>query len=70
MAVATPLEEALRQSLREMIVWLEELTGMSKQEAYLLIGCVGDARPGQAQVAHYSMRCIFPKKYLRQYRQP
>jgi len=65
-AVATPLEEAMRQSLREMIFWLEERTGMSKHEAYMLIGCVGDARPGQAQVSHYSMRCIFPKKYLRQ----
>jgi amidase len=65
-AVATPLEEAVRQSLREMIFWLEERTGMSKHEAYLLIGCVGDSRPGQAQISHYSMRCIFPKKYLRQ----
>jgi amidase len=65
-AVATPLEEAVRQSLREMIFWLEELTGMSKHEAYLLIGCVGDSRPGQVQTPHYSMRCIFPKKYLRQ----
>jgi amidase len=65
-AVATPLEEAVRQSLREMIFWLEERTGMSKHEAYLLIGCVGDTRPGQVQISHYSMRCIFPKKYLRQ----
>ena len=65
-AVATPLEEAVRQSLREMIFWLEERTGMSKHEAYLLIGCVGDSRPGQVQISHYSMRCIFPKKYLRQ----
>jgi amidase len=67
-AVATPLEEAVRQSLREMIFWLEERTGMSKHEAYLLIGCVGDSRPGQVQISHYSMRCIFPKKYLRQRR--
>jgi acetamidase/formamidase len=65
-AVATPLEEALRLSLREMILWIEERTGMSKHEAYMLIGCVGDARPGQAQVPNYSMRCIFPKEYLRQ----
>ncbi len=65
-AVATPLEEAMRQSLREMIFWIEERTGMSKHEAYMLIGCVGDARPGQAQIPQYSMRCIFPKKYLRQ----
>jgi len=65
LAVGTPLEEAARQSLREMIFWLEELTGMTKHEAYLLLGCVGDWRPGQVQVPQYSMRCIFPKKYLR-----
>ncbi len=64
--IATPLEEAMRQALREMLIWIEERTGMSKHEAYLLVGCVGDARPGQAQVPNYSMRCIFPKKYLRQ----
>lgn len=63
--IATPLEEALRLALREMIVWIGELTGMSKHEAYLLIGLVGNARPGQAQVPNYSMRCIFPKAYLR-----
>src|SRR6266478_2553822 len=48
--IATPLEEAARQALREMICWMEELTGMSKHEAYLLAGCVGAWRPGQAQV--------------------
>ncbi len=63
--IATPLEEAVRQSLREMIFWIGELTGMSKHEAYLLIGLAGDSRPGQAQIPNYSMRCIFPKKYLR-----
>ncbi len=66
--IATPLEEAARQALREMIGWIEELTGMSKHEAYLLAGCVGDWRPGQVQVPNYSMRCIFPKKYLRERR--
>ncbi len=63
-AVATPLEEALRLALREMILWLEELTGLSRHEAYLLVGAVGHARPGQAQVSHYSMRCIMPRAYL------
>jgi acetamidase/formamidase len=63
--IATPLEEAARQALREMLCWIEERTGMSKHEAYLLAGCVGDWRPGQVQVPNYSMRCIFPKKYLR-----
>ncbi|MEO8130874.1 MAG: acetamidase/formamidase family protein [Bryobacteraceae bacterium] len=66
--IATPLEEAARLALREMICWIGELTGMSKHEAYLLAGCVGDWRPGQVQVPNYSMRCIFPKEYLRQRR--
>lgn len=66
--IGTPLEEAARQALREMLYWIEELTGMSKHEAYLLLGCVGHWRPGQVQVPNYSMRCLFPKNYLRQRR--
>jgi acetamidase/formamidase len=63
-AVACPLEEALRLALREMILWLEELTGMSKRDAYVLIGIAGHARPGQAQISLYSMRCLMPRAYL------
>jgi len=37
---------------------------MTKQEAYLLIGTAGHARPGQAQVGMYSMRCMVPKAML------
>ena len=66
--IATPLEEAARQALREMIFWIGERTGMSKHEAYLLIGCVGGWRPGQVQIPNYSMRCTFPKEYLRERR--
>jgi len=63
-AVACPLEEALRLALRDMILWMEELTGMSKHDAYLLVGLVGHARTGQAQVSLYSMRCQMPKAFL------
>lgn len=63
-AVACPLEEALRLALRDMILWMEELTGMSKHDAYLLVGLVGHARPGQVQVSLYSMRCQMPKAFL------
>ena len=63
-AVATPLEEANRLALRDMILWLEERTGLSKREAYFLVGLAGHARPGQVQVPLYSMRCIMPKKFL------
>jgi acetamidase/formamidase len=63
-AMASPLEEALRLALRDMILWMEELTGMSKHDAYLLLGLVGHARPGQVQVSPYSMRVQMPKQYL------
>ncbi len=63
-AVASPLEEALRLALRDMILWMEELTGMSKHDAYLLVGIAGHARPGQVQVPLYSMRCLMPKVHL------
>lgn len=63
-AVGRPLEEALWAALRDLILWLEERTGMSKHEAYLLIGAAGHARPGQAQVGLYSMRCMVPTAYL------
>lgn len=63
-AVACPLEEALRLALRDMILWIEELTGMSRRDAYWLVGIAGHVRPGQAQIGLYSMRCLMPKKYL------
>lgn len=63
-AVACPLEEALRLALREMILWVEELTGISKHDAYVLIGIAGHVRPGQAQVSLSSMRCLLPEAYL------
>ena len=65
-AVGRPLEEALWAALRDLILWLEERTGMSKHEAYLLIGAAGHARPGQVQVGLYSMRCMVPREYLPQ----
>ena len=64
-AIGSPLEEALHLALRDMILWMEELTGMSRHDAYLLLGLVGHARPGQVQVRPYSMRVQMPKEYLR-----
>ena len=63
-AVGRPLEEALWGALRDLILWVVERTGMTKQQAYLLIGTAGHARPGQAQVGLYSMRCMVPKGVL------
>lgn len=63
-AIGRPLEEALWGAFRDLILWAVERTGMTKQEAYLLIGTAGHARPGQAQVGTYSMRCMVPKSVL------
>ncbi len=63
-AVGRPLEEALASAFRDLILWVVELTGMSKTEAYALIGTGGHARPGQSQVGLYSMRCMLPKALL------
>ena len=63
-AFGSPLEEAVNGAVRDMILWIEERSGMSKQDAYLLLGIEGHLRPGNAQVRNFSMRCLFPKKYL------
>jgi amidase len=65
-----PLEEALRSALRAMILWLEADYGLSKHQAYLLIGAAGHARPGQSQVGLFSMRCIVPKAFLPRAKSP
>jgi acetamidase/formamidase len=63
-AVGRPLEEALQAALRDMILWVQERTGLTTQDAYALVGVAGHARPGQAQVGLYSMRCIMPRAHL------
>jgi hypothetical protein len=62
------LEEALQAALRDMILWVREQTGLTTQEAYALVGIAGHARPGQAQVGLYSMRCIMPRAHLQEAR--
>jgi amidase len=63
-AFASPMEEAVNLAVKDMIDWIVERSGMSRQEAYLLLGIEGHVRPGNAQVRNFSMRCLFPKKYL------
>ncbi len=63
-AFGSPLEEALNLAVRDMILWIEQRSGMSKHEAYMLLGIEGHVRPGNAQVRNFSMRCLFPKKYV------
>lgn len=65
-AFGSPLEEAANAAVRDMILWIEERSGLSKHEAYMLLGIEGHLRPGNAQVRQFSMRCLFPKKYARE----
>jgi amidase len=44
MAQAKPAEDAFRTALVEMILWLEEEYGLTRGEAYLLLGQVFEAR--------------------------
>lgn len=59
-----PAESAQWIALREMILWLGERYGWTKKEARSFINLVGDLRPGQMQVATYSMRFMVEKTYL------
>jgi acetamidase/formamidase len=63
-AAGKPLESALRTSLKEMIFWLEDEYNWDRNEAYLLLGQVGDAAPCQVVTSTYTMRFRMPKKYL------
>jgi amidase len=65
-----PLENALVIAVREMVAWVEALTGWSKAKCLNLIGLVGDLRPGQALpgiAIPFTMRCILPKAYLKRF---
>lgn len=59
--IGSPAETAQWQAVREMILWLEERYGWTKADARLFLTLVGDLRPGQVQVAPYTMRLLVRK---------
>jgi amidase len=63
-AQAKPAEDAFRLALVEMILWLEEEYGMSRGEAYLLLGQVLEARCTQFVNPTYTYVCKVQHKYL------
>lgn len=63
-AQARPAEDAFRLALREMILWLEEDHGISRAEAYLLLGQVLEARCTQFVNPTYTYVCKVSRKYL------
>jgi amidase len=62
--IGSPAESAQWQAIREMILWLEERHGWSKDDARMLLALTGDVRPGQMQVTPYTMRLLVPKEHL------
>jgi acetamidase/formamidase len=63
-AQARPAEDAFRLALVEMILWLEEEYGMSRGEAYLLLGQVLEARCTQFVNPTYTYVCKVNRRYL------
>lgn len=60
----SPAESAQWIAIREMILWLEERQGWTKDDARMLLGLTGDLRPGQMQVNPFTMRLIVTKEHL------
>lgn len=63
-AQGRPAEDAFRLALVEMILWLEEEYGMSRGEAYLLLGQVMEARCTQFVNPTYTYVCKVDRRYL------
>jgi acetamidase/formamidase len=63
-AQAKPAEDAFRIALVELILWLEEEYGLSRGEAYLLLGQVLEARCTQFVNPTYTYVCMINRKYL------
>lgn len=65
-----PAEEAIRQALKDLILWLEEDYGMTKREAYVLASICPEFRINVYQLCHGLGRIMptvgaeFPKKML------
>ncbi len=59
-----PAEDAFRLALVEMILWMEKEYGISRGEAYLLLGQVLEARCTQFVNPTYTYICKVNRKYL------
>ena len=65
-----PIEEAIKQALKDLVLWIEEDYGMSRREAYMLSSICPDFRINIYQVCSglgrlmTTVGCEFPKKML------
>ena len=62
--IGSPAEAAQWQAIREMILWLEERHGWTKEDARRFLALTCDVRPGQMLVHPYTMRLIVAKEHL------
>ncbi len=62
--VGSPAEAAQWQAIRDMILWLEERYGWTKDDARMLLALTGDVRPGQMLVTPYTMRLCVAREHL------
>jgi amidase len=61
---ARPLEDAFRISQHDMVLWLQQLTGLHVLDAYQLVAQAGTAPVGNAVDPNYSMLARIPKTLL------
>ena len=59
-----PLEDAFRISQHDMVLWLQQLTGLHVLDAYQLLAQAGTAPVGNAVDPNYSMLARIPKTLL------
>lgn len=62
--VGSPAEYAQWQAIRDMILWLSERHGWTKDDARTLLALTGDVRPGQMLVVPYTVRLCVAKEHL------
>ncbi|MFO0878299.1 MAG: acetamidase/formamidase family protein [Gemmataceae bacterium] len=62
--IGSPAEAAQWQAIRELITWLTERHGWTRDDARHLLALTCHLRPGQMQLNPYTMRLLVPKEHL------
>jgi acetamidase/formamidase len=58
------LDDALKQALRDMIAWIQEMTGLTRGQAYMLCSLAADMHVTQTVNVHKGVHCMLPKAVL------
>lgn len=64
MGMDEDLDDAVRQALRDMIRWVQELSGISAEDAYTLCSIAGDLHVTQMVDVNKGAHCMLPKTVL------